>query len=421
MACAVGRLSVRVFGMEEDAGLALAHHLGRALQLTNILRDLDEDATIGRLYLPREALNDAGITTSDPLRVLSDPAIDKACLMVATRARQDFAQAETIMERSPRRIVRTPRIMAAAYRMMLKRMMARGWRAPRAPVRLGRHQLRLDSSALRDRVMPRAVHIIGAGLAGLSAAVRIAPMGIRVTVYEATNQAGGRCRSYHDPILDMTVDNGNHLLLSGNRAALSYLETIGARDRVAGPARAEFPFVDLATGERWTLRPNDGRLPWWVFARHRRVPGTRPLDYLALLPLLWAGADKTIGDVLDCEGPLYERLIDPFFLAVLNTEPPKASAALAWAVLRELLAAGGRNYRPLIAQGASPVHSSNLHCDSSRRMEERSPLADGCARLPSTTIASRRWISATFRYRWRRKMRSFLPSHRRSRPRLFLN
>ena len=199
--------------------------------------------------------------------------------------------------------------------------------------------------------MPRAVHIIGAGLAGLSAAVRIASMGIRVTVYEATNQAGGRCRSYHDPILDMTVDNGNHLLLSGNRAALSYLETIGACDRVAGPARAEFPFVDLATGERWTLRPNDGRLPWWVFDRERRVPGTRPLDYLALLRLLWARPDKTIGDVLDCEGPLYERLIDPFFLAALNTEPPKASAALAWAVLRESLAAGGRNYRPLIAQG----------------------------------------------------------------------
>ena len=141
VACAVGRLSVRVFGMEEDAGLALAHHLGRALQLTNILRDLDEDATIGRLYLPRQALNDAGITTSDPQRVLSDPAIDKACLTVATRASQHFTQAETIMERSPRRIVRTPRIMAAAYRMMLKRLMARGWRAPRAPVSLGRHQL----------------------------------------------------------------------------------------------------------------------------------------------------------------------------------------------------------------------------------------------------------------------------------------
>jgi phytoene synthase len=140
VACAVGRLSVRVFGMEEDAGLALAHHLGRALQLTNILRDLDEDATMGRLYLPREALNDAGITTSDPVRTLSDPRIGKACLMVAAQAQQDFAQAEAIMAGSPRRTVRTPRIMAAAYRMMLKRLIERGWHAPRAPVRLGRGQ-----------------------------------------------------------------------------------------------------------------------------------------------------------------------------------------------------------------------------------------------------------------------------------------
>ncbi|MDW6026153.1 presqualene diphosphate synthase HpnD [Mesorhizobium sp. BAC0120] len=141
VACAVGRLSVRVFGMEENAGIALAHHLGRALQLTNILRDLDEDATIGRLYLPREALDDAGITTSDPLTVLSDPAIDKACLMIAARAHQHFTQAEMIMARSPRRIVRTPRSMAAAYRMMLNRLTARGWRAPRAPVRLRPRQL----------------------------------------------------------------------------------------------------------------------------------------------------------------------------------------------------------------------------------------------------------------------------------------
>ncbi|MDW6026152.1 hydroxysqualene dehydroxylase HpnE [Mesorhizobium sp. BAC0120] len=197
----------------------------------------------------------------------------------------------------------------------------------------------------------RAVHIIGAGLAGLSAAVRLASSGIPVTVYEAANQAGGRCRSYHDPILDMTIDNGNHLLLSGNQAALSYLEKIGALDRVTGPSKAEFPFVDLASGERWTLRPNDGRLPWWLFARQRRVPGTRSLDYLVLLRFLWAGPHKAIGDVLDCKGTLYERLIDPFFRAVLNTEPQKASAALAWAVLRESLAAGGRNYRPLVAQG----------------------------------------------------------------------
>jgi squalene synthase HpnD len=140
VASAVGRLSVRVFGMEKEAGLALAHHLGRALQLTNILRDLDEDAAIGRLYLPREALRDAGITASDPLAVLANPAIGQACAPIVARAEEHFAQSDAIMAASPRRAVRTPRVMAAAYRMILRGLVARGWQAPRAPVRLRRRQ-----------------------------------------------------------------------------------------------------------------------------------------------------------------------------------------------------------------------------------------------------------------------------------------
>src|SRR5450631_4874119 len=107
--------------------------------------------------------------------------------------------------------------------------------------------------------MPRSIHIIGAGLAGLASAVRLTTQGLRVAVYEATNQAGGRCRSYLDPALGMVIDNGNHLVLSGNRAALGYLDTIGARDRLVGPPVASFPFIDLSTGERWTIRANDGR------------------------------------------------------------------------------------------------------------------------------------------------------------------
>jgi squalene synthase HpnD len=140
VASAVGRLSVRVFGMEKDAGLALAHHLGRALQLTNILRDIDEDSAIGRLYLPREALADAGITTSDPAAALASPAIGQACALVVARAEAHFAASEAIMARSPRRIVRTPRVMAAAYRIYLDQMIARGWQAPRVRVRLRRWQ-----------------------------------------------------------------------------------------------------------------------------------------------------------------------------------------------------------------------------------------------------------------------------------------
>ncbi|MGH6727180.1 MAG: presqualene diphosphate synthase HpnD [Pseudolabrys sp.] len=138
VASAVGRLSVRVFGMEADAGLALAYHLGRALQMTNILRDLDEDAAIGRLYLPREALYDAGIAGDDPATVLASPAIGKACATVAARAERHFSESEAIMARSARRSVRTPRIMATAYRMIFDRLMARGFLPPRERVRLRR-------------------------------------------------------------------------------------------------------------------------------------------------------------------------------------------------------------------------------------------------------------------------------------------
>ncbi len=140
VASAVGRLSVRVFGIENEAGLALAHHLGRALQLTNILRDLDEDAGIGRLYLPREALHEAGITTTEPAQALASPNLGQVCLRVVERAERHFAEAEAIMARSPRRTVKTPRIMAAAYRPVLGRMARRGWQAPRERVSVSRAQ-----------------------------------------------------------------------------------------------------------------------------------------------------------------------------------------------------------------------------------------------------------------------------------------
>ena len=117
-----------------------------------------------------------------------------------------------------------------------------------------------------------------------------------------------------------------------------------------GPQAAEFPFVDLATRQRWTLRFNDGRVPWWIFDAKRRLPGTRPLDYLALARLLWPPRGKTVGEVIACDGPLYAWLVEPLLLAALNIEPPQGSAKLAAAVIRETLAAGGRACRPLIAR-----------------------------------------------------------------------
>jgi len=141
VASGVGRLCVKVFGMGPVEGKELAHSLGRALQFTNILRDLDEDADLGRLYLPREALSKAGITTTDPTSALSHPKLAQACGLVVERARRYFAEADEIMNRAPRRIVRTPRIMAEAYKLILDRLDARGWSPPRPPVRVDRLQL----------------------------------------------------------------------------------------------------------------------------------------------------------------------------------------------------------------------------------------------------------------------------------------
>jgi hydroxysqualene dehydroxylase len=198
--------------------------------------------------------------------------------------------------------------------------------------------------------MPARVHVVGAGLAGLAAAVRLAARGVSVVVHEAAGQAGGRCRSYHDPALDMVIDNGNHLLLSANHAALAYLQTIGTARGLFGPATADFAFMDIASGARWSLRINDGRLPWWIFDKQRRVPGTSARDYFAFARLLRASPQKTICETLACAGPLYDRLARPLWVAALNTDPKEASAQLAGAIVRETLGAGGKACRPLIAR-----------------------------------------------------------------------
>jgi squalene synthase HpnD len=141
VASAVGRLSVRIFGLEMEPGRDLAHHLGRALQLTNILRDLDEDAAVGRLYLPREALRQAGVETTDPEAALASPGLDRACREVVAAARRHFDRAHTIMAGASRRAVRAPRIMGEVYRLILERVAERGFASPRPPVRLGKARL----------------------------------------------------------------------------------------------------------------------------------------------------------------------------------------------------------------------------------------------------------------------------------------
>jgi squalene-associated FAD-dependent desaturase len=211
------------------------------------------------------------------------------------------------------------------------------------------------------------VHIIGAGVAGLSCAVRLTRAGRQVTLYEAAGHTGGRCRSFHDATLDRLIDNGNHLLLSGNRAVASYLEDIGAADSLTGPDQAAFPFLDLKSGLRWTVAPNSGRIPWWIFSPGRRVPDSRAGDYLQGFRLAASRGDGTVASVLDPARPLYRRFWEPLAVAVLNTAADEGAASLLWPVIRETFGRGEAACRPRIAR----VGLSDSFVDPALRLLER--------------------------------------------------
>ncbi|MBT5665360.1 MAG: NAD(P)-binding protein, partial [Rhodospirillaceae bacterium] len=171
------------------------------------------------------------------------------------------------------------------------------------------------------------VHVIGAGLAGLAAAVRLSEQGHDVTLYEAAGQAGGRCRSFHDSVLDRLIDNGNHLVLSGNTSLRAYLSEIGATGSLIH-GDPVFPFVDVRSGARWSLRPNTGPIPWWVLAPSRRPPGATAGAFLSALNFWRAGPDDTVADVLAQTHPLFETFWEPLALAVLNTPLDRAAAPI---------------------------------------------------------------------------------------------
>ncbi len=192
--------------------------------------------------------------------------------------------------------------------------------------------------------------IAGAGLAGLNAAVSLVEAGRHVSLADSAAREGGRCRAYHDPSLGCTIDNGNHIVLSGNTEVRRFLDRTGGdwAGAFVDVGEAAYPFADLRTGERWTVRINDGRLPWWIGAPGRRVPGTRVADYLPLARLL-GRREGRVGDRIATVGPLWDRLLDPVLLAALNTTPADGSAALTGATLRETIAKGGGHMVPRVA------------------------------------------------------------------------
>lgn len=184
----------------------------------------------------------------------------------------------------------------------------------------------------------------------------MADAGQRVVVYDAAGHAGGRCRSFYDKTLERVIDNGNHLIMSGNRHALDYLKRIGAGDGLIGPPAATYPFVNIASGARWTVRISDGLFPSWIFDPNARVPGTKLTDYLRAAGIATAKASQTVADVVDRNGALYRAFWEPLTLAVLNTTPDRGQARLLWSVIRETFAQGGGRSRPLTAKrGLGPA------------------------------------------------------------------
>jgi squalene-associated FAD-dependent desaturase len=203
---------------------------------------------------------------------------------------------------------------------------------------------------------PGTVYVVGAGLAGLAAAVELADAGCHVVLSESAGHAGGRCRSLYDDALNRIIDNGNHLILSGNVAVAAYLGQIGSRDALVGPDKAIYPFLDLKTGCRWSFQPGGGPLPLWLLAPSRRVPGTGLIDYLSAVKLAWAGPDSCVTDCLNSGSLLFSRLWEPMALSILNTQPVEGAASLLWRVLAETFGRGEVACRPRLArQGLGPA------------------------------------------------------------------
>jgi hydroxysqualene dehydroxylase len=196
----------------------------------------------------------------------------------------------------------------------------------------------------------RHIHVVGAGIAGISAAMHGIKAGYRVSLYERSNLVGGRCRSYLDKQLNQLIDNGNHLMMSGNADILTLLDWAGARDRLHIADSATYKFADTATGDTWSIDIEQGRWPGWLLKPSRRVPGTGIWDYRGLIGILLDLGNRPLGAHLDPNSLLYHRFWEPLILAVMNIPADQADTGLFRQVLIETVMRGGAYSRPMIAR-----------------------------------------------------------------------
>lgn len=194
------------------------------------------------------------------------------------------------------------------------------------------------------------IHIIGAGLSGLAAAVEAVSKGFQVALYESSTAGGGRARSFYDEMLECRIDNGNHLVLSGNSAVQRYLNLTGAQHTVYLPQQATFPFADLISGERWTVKPGKGHIPFWLFQEGQGIPGATLRDAWDVINVCFFSRNKSLHECVSSQRSFYKRFWEPLTLAVLNTPVDRASASLLGAMLRESFLLGEAACRPMVVE-----------------------------------------------------------------------
>lgn len=201
--------------------------------------------------------------------------------------------------------------------------------------------------------MERRVHIIGAGVAGLSAAVRLVEAGLHVCVHETAKHAGGRCRSFYDDALQTTIDNGTHVILSGNSDVMDYADLVGASDALAVQPRAAFEFLNVKSGRSWAVDLGVGEGRWalvrWLMNKRAHPPGFSKRQFLRDVRALKRGQGKTVAQCVATDTEMFETFWSPMTIGVLNAAPDVGAAQLLWRVLELTVLKGGKYARPVLA------------------------------------------------------------------------